>query len=325
MEWEDILRDVQAREWGSLDELNAHLAEKARLYNTASQRRLSGLSPEQAGRLFADDWEGDGPLQLNAKIPLAELRRARFLVNARVVLSTLEERGPVKATASTKRFPRSFVATAMDRMERGDRLYELARTYKDVMNEMDYFPLHLQRIILRMAGLIKLHGGKFSLTQLGRSHLKEERAGELYALLFRTYFRRFNLAYLDAYEQNAALQQTIAMTFYRLRRAGRSWKTPAALAEEMLMEEALDQPLDFRGKNEAYGQFESRVLRPLEEFGLVEKRDEEGPNEFLPSHTYRTSKLFGRFIRFDNDLSRIRSSSGPGGKTDRSSRSRTNR
>lgn len=299
MEWEEILGDAQARNWESLDQLNAWLAQKAQAYNTAPQVRLSGLSPEQAALLFADDWEGGGPLQLNEDVPLSDLGGARFLVNARVVLSMLDQEGAVKATASTKRFPRSFVAAAADRMVRGDELDELERTYKRVLNEIDYFPLHLQRVILRMAGLIKLRGGKFSITQLGRDFLEESRAGELYARLFRTHFRRFNLAYLDGYDQNVALQQTLAMSLYRLRQADRSWKDPAALAEKTLMEEALDQPPDHGGENQAYGQFETRVLRPLEAFGLVEKRAVEGARWFLPQHSYRVNGLFRRFVRFE--------------------------
>lgn len=65
------------------------------------------------------------------------------------------------------------------------------------------------------------------------------------------------------------------------------------------MEEAFDQPPDYSGVNMAYKQFESRVLQPLESFGLIEQRELKGPNLFLPRHEYRVGSLFDRFVRFD--------------------------
>ena len=293
------MAEAGSHDWGSLEELNAWLAQKTRTYNRAPQERLSGLSPEQAARLFADDWGGDGPMQLNEFLALSDLRDAQFLFNARVVLSTLESEGPAKATATTKSFSRKFVSSVIDRMAWKEGLLENVKEFNKVIDEQDVFPLHLQRIILKMSGLIKLRSGKFSTTQKGKGYLPEERVGELYALLFRTYFRSFNLAYLDHLEQNAALQQTLAMTFYRLGRTARSWKRPETLADEILMEEAFDQPPNYRGENMAYDQFETRILRPLEAFGLVEKREVEGPNRFLPRYEYRVGGLFNQFVRFD--------------------------
>lgn len=299
LDWDEIMSEAGSREWGSLEELNAWLARKTRTYNQAPQEQLSGLSPEQAARLFADDWGGGGPLQMNESLTLSDLRDVRFLLNARVVLSTLESEGPVKATAATKSFPRKFVGSVIDRMAWEDGLLEKVKEFNKVIDELDAFPLHLQRIILKMSGLIKLRSGKFSITQKGKAYLPEERAGELYAVLFRTYFRSFNLAYLDHNEQNAAMQHTMAMTLYRLGRAPRSWKSPETWANEILMEDALDQPPNHRGENSTYDQFRTRILRPLEAFGLVEKCELEGPNQFLPQYEYRVGDLFDRFIRFD--------------------------
>lgn len=299
LDWDEIMGEARSRDWESLEELNAWLAQKTRAFNTAPQERLSGLSPEQAARLFADDWEGDGPLQLNESLPLSDLRGARFLVNARVILSTLESEGPAKATATAKSFSRKFVGAVIDRMVWEKGLLEKIKEYNKVIDEQDAFPVHVLRIILRMAGLIKIRSGKYSITQKGQGYLPEERAGELYAHLFRTYFRSFNLAYVDRDEQNAPLQQTLAMTFFRLRRTERSWRKPEALADEILMEEAFDQPADYSGVNMAYKQFEWRVLQPLEAFGLIEQRELEGPNRFLPRHEYQVGDLFDRFVRFD--------------------------
>ena len=291
--------EAGSRDWGSLEELNTWLAQKTRTYNRTPQEQLSGLSPEQAARLFADDWGGDGPLRLNEFLALSDLRDVRFLFNARVVLSTLESEGPAKATATTKSFPRKFVDSVIDRMAWDEGRLENVKEFNKVIDEQDVFPLHMQRIILKLSGLIKMRSGKLSTTQRGKGYLPEKRAGELYALLFRTYFRSFNLAYLDRLEQNAAMQQTMAMTLYRLGRTTRSWKRPETLADEILMEEAFDQPSNYRGENMAYDQFETRILWPLEAFGLVEKREMGKPNRLLPRYEYRVGGLFNRFVRFD--------------------------
>jgi hypothetical protein len=298
LDLDDLFREARSRTWESPDELNAWLAKKTQAYNTRPQRDLAGLSPEQAHRLFQGNWIDQGPLRLNTTLSTSDLRGARFLANARILLTTLEQDGPTKATAASKNFNRTFVRKMIDRLAWDERYLEFVLQYNKVIDEPDMYPLHVLRIVLKLGGLIKLRSGKFSITEKGRKLLPDDQIGALYVHLVTTLFRSFNLAYLDGYPDNPALQHTLPMTLYRLRREGSTWRRPEELADRVLMDAAFDQPEDYPREMPAYGQFETRVLGPLEGFGLVEKRELQSDDWFRTKSEYRKSRLFDRAIQF---------------------------
>lgn len=295
---DDFLRDAESRNWPSLDELNAWLAEKTRRHNSSPQEELGGLSPDQARRLLDGDWETQGPLTLNASLQPADLRSARFVTNARGFLSAMGDAGTVKAT-SAGNLNRKFVAEMLERLDLEFRWLEVLQNYRRVINEQDVFPLHALRVVLDLAGLIKRRSGKFSLTRKGSSLLKEEVSGALYAHLFRTFFRRFNLAYLDGCPPNPALQSTFPVTLYRIGREGGRWALPRELADRSLHPAAFGQAFTWNGEDYAHSQFKLRIVRPLEGFGLLERRDIPSEKPYRSEFETRKSALFDRFLQFE--------------------------
>lgn len=94
--------------------------------------------------------------------------------------------------------------------------------FNKVLNEHDVRPLHIIRIICELARLVRRRKRKFLVTNKGQQLLGEQKAGELYTLLFRTFFRQFNLSYLDGLPECYGLQGTIAYSLYRLKKVGAS-------------------------------------------------------------------------------------------------------
>src|SRR6185437_6169844 len=71
--------------------------------------------------------------------------------------------------------------------------------------------------------------------KLGRELAAPARAGDLHRVLFFTFHRVFNLAYLDRMEENPALQHTIAFSWYQLGRLAADWGSCEAIAKDAVL------------------------------------------------------------------------------------------
>ena len=78
--------------------------------------------------------------------------------------------------------------------------------------------LHILRVVLGLAGLLKKRRGHFSITERGRRLLASRRAAELFELLLRTYFGRFNIFYWRGYPEDPELQRHIVLALWTIRR-----------------------------------------------------------------------------------------------------------
>jgi hypothetical protein len=283
--------------------LNAALGTMSGGYNARPHPDLRGLTPDQARRLFAADWESDrSAVRLNESLSFEEIGNARTPHNTSLLLRLLAEAGGAKATTKGN-LPRTIVAAAYDQIRwpmgrRSDWLDQ-----RKVLNEEEVFPLHVARVLLELAGCIELRSGRFVLTELGERWLGAEGAGEFFAELFRTHFRRLNLAYLDRAEPVPGFQHTVAFTLYRFATEGSDWRTADDLAGTLVHRDIRGElPPGERGDLDFRIIAETRFLRPLEGFGLAESRAvPRDPPSWGNDYEYRKSPLFDRFVEFRLD------------------------
>jgi hypothetical protein len=293
----EVAREMARRNpHATMDELNEALARRVAQYNQTPQRELGGLAPEQVHRLLADEWDGTGVVRLSTDLRLDELSGARTLHNARRMLAHLQREGTVRATDAGN-LRRATVATLMDELELEPDYVDFLRRYSKAINEEDVWPLHVVRVLLELAGLVKRRKGEFSLTRRGAEMLADERAGELFALLFRTHFREMNLEYLTRGLPVPGFQNTIAFTLHALGRHARSWRTAAELAPR-----ALPAPIPGRYRSPDPEMVEMTVehlaLWPLEGFGLMARQTTHPENPLLERSRYRVTPLLDRFLTF---------------------------
>lgn len=296
---QEIFDELGDHEFKDLAEAQAFLQRQVARYNETPQAELGGLSPRQAFELLHLDWEGGGVLRLEAGLALDELDGAEILVNARRMLAALAEAGGMKATQAGN-LNRRAVAQLAALLRWDPKLAEALRTRSRPLNEMDLFPLHVLRVVLGLAGLLRKWKGSFRVTARGRALQSQDRAGELYALLFRTVFRRFNLAYLDRMAgEHREIQDTVAFALYRLGGLADEWTRTKALAREIVLPDvAASVPIDQFGWDRLPWMVETRILRPLGRFGLLELRDVPGKDKYLPDREVRRTALYGSFLRF---------------------------
>ncbi|MGH7648079.1 MAG: hypothetical protein ACREND_08165 [Gemmatimonadaceae bacterium] len=288
----------------SLADANRALERITQQYNSRPQAELGGLSPDQVHRLLTDDWASpDSALVLNASLTLDELASAPLLSDARMLLEYVSAHAPLKETAAHN-LPRSAVADIWP------RLHVLAERHgylkpdvvRGPLNEADVYWLAPLRYALMFAGLLTRRKG-FRITARGREMLEVERAGALYAQLFRTVFREIDLRLFD-FQQQSGLQPTVAYTIFRLGVCARSWSTSETLACTAWLESARDPRPQWEAEHNVdlrHFALENQVLAPLAAFGLLEMRTLPGPEAepWRETTEYRVAALYDRFLRFD--------------------------
>lgn len=297
---------LDANPHATLDDLNAALARRVARYNQTPQRELGGLSPSQVRALIDDDWEGNGPVRLNAALSLDDLAGSRTLANARAFLGLLVDRDGLGAT-TTGSLNRAAVAALLERIELPGTIFDELPPDRKVINEGDVRALHHLRVVLELAGLVRRRKGAFQATRKARELLEPGRAGELFTLLFRTHFRTFNLAYVDRAPEAPGFQRTIAFSMHRFARVGGEWARPEELVDRLVLPAVRDElpvrTLRFGQDAVAWDDLaiiiETRLLRPLAGFGLAESREVRVDGSVLPHYAYRKSPLFDRFLQFE--------------------------
>jgi hypothetical protein len=174
-----------------------------------------------------------------------------------------------------------------------DYLLESERTLK----EGEVRPIHLTRVVAELAGLIERRGARFALTQRGRELHAEARSGELYALLFETWFRRFNLGY-SSFAEWPELQHQIAFTLYRLSVVEAHEQLPADLLATAVLPFAREGAPTNPHHDLPGLLFEQQCLVPLEHFGLLSSSRESDSASQSEKRRFHVTPLYGEFLTF---------------------------
>jgi hypothetical protein len=275
--------------------VNARLEQVVARYNEAPQPDLGGLSPAQTRRLLEPDWEDPaGAIRLRRDLPFDELAGSALLFNARTLLALAIESDGLGATEAGN-LKLDVVATLLDRLRLEPENVEFLRERSKRIREQDVWELHEVRVICELAGLLRKRRQRFEPTKRARALLDERRAGELFELLFRTYFRKYDLEYRDGFEWRE-LQTQAAYTLYRLPIVAQHWRGPRDLIDDVVLPYALESSRD---GEYAYVPLVLRVLDPLVTFGLLARRAPARRFRELSAARYRVSPLFARFVSWE--------------------------
>jgi hypothetical protein len=259
------------------------------------QEEFAGLSPRQLGALIDADWaEKDQPMRLNQGLPLERLSGANLPMQCRRLLAYASEHGGMPATQS------GYLATAtvrelMDDFGGGPPAHPDGRPGRVI--ETDVTPLHVSRILLEIAGALVREKRRFVVTRLGKRLLREDAAGELFARLFTACFQHFDLSYLGGPEW-PELQGEVAYTLYRLAQKGAEWATAEELLPEVVLATALGAAPGADLELLPALLLEMRVIRVLEEFGLMEIDPETSARRMGDERRFRATRLLHEFITF---------------------------
>jgi len=99
--------------------------------------------------------------------------------------------------------------------------------------------------------------------------------------------------------ENKALQDTIAYSLYMVKKHFQKWRNSEGYASNILLPSAYEEALSYGYEFYPEFQLSSRILRPLEAFGLLQRRELQSEDKRMPRYEYKLAPLFDQFIQFN--------------------------
>ncbi len=146
--------------------------------------------------LISTPFAENSPIKINTDLPLFSLHQSPYFKLTHLFLNLVHEEGKIKATKKGN-LPLKLVKALDDSgimsLEHKESVIGKPRT------ETEHEEIHTLRLVCRMAGLLKLQKGIFSLTKKGEKLSIEKNATTLFKEIFHTYCEKFNWSYWDGF------------------------------------------------------------------------------------------------------------------------------
>jgi len=270
------------------------------LANPEVRRWLNGTEPawtmlefDSYNALHEEPSAGNQAIRLEPNLSGTDLAGSAVTCNALLLLRRAADDGGLKLTA-TGNLSRSVVSEMFAIMEWPGLDKEGAYQFHNVINEPDFLPLHFVRVLLQGTKLVRVNRDKLVSTRLGKRMLAPERYGALQALLFHIALWHLNLGYFDRNPVQSWPQNNVGIVLWSLSASANDWLHPDKLTR--LCTVPVIGVLEASWDLGAFA-MESRILRPLMWFGLLESRWE-GKAGLGEPPLYRKTPLFDRFLKF---------------------------
>ena len=225
-----------------------------------------------------------------------EIGAVPLVMAARQVIGRAAAQGGLPLTA-TGALSRADTRALFDLIDWPDYAKDEVLAVNRVLNEADALPVHITRIVLQMAGLLRRRGKTLITTKKAQALLDPNASADLFALLFETTLWRVSLSYFDRAPVEHWPQDHVGIVLWCLSVAANDWADADMLAQVCTVrDERLDRTVrDFSGPA-----MRSRVLRPLTWLGLMEmaRRDDEVQADWMRPSVYRKTALFDAVVGF---------------------------
>ena len=276
---EDFLHDPEVRQWlGGIEPAWTLLT-----FNSLQALRQEPSADDRAIRIAND---------FNA----AEIASSAVARNTVILLQQAMERCGLSLTA-TGNLSRAVVSEMCKLIEwPGYDQADAFRLHK-VINEPDFLPLHIVRLLAEAAQLVRTQRGKLVASPLGKTMVGDARQGSLPAILFHLALWHMDLGFFGRGLLGSWPQADIGIVLWSLSVSAGTWQS----SEKLTRLCTIPKPEMFSGTwDKTSYAMEARILRPLLWFGLLEHRSE-GTTEsrYNDRHFYRKAALFDRMLTFD--------------------------
>ena len=299
----EIEQVMQDQDFASIDDANEFISKVMHERNTQGIDAFHGLSPEQMHNLISQPFTNNGVLALNeqAQLNITDFDNSKVMFLALSLISAIGDKG-IKATATgnlPRNLCRSLNAECIQRF--GAPKYE-----QSINKEMDFFNLHVVRILLELAKLVRVFKGKYILTAPMKKLLTkpEQMPAQLFTLLFNTYCRDFNWAYQGYDESFTFIQQSVGFSMYMLAKYGdsltdSSWYEQQYLSAFPMLEDDIEvHPYLEESKDVQIHRCYQHwfIVNFCEFFGLV-KIKRSNNDHFDQQLELKTTALFSSYIK----------------------------
>lgn len=297
---EEVNEYIRGRNFDSLEDLNAALAEFSERTNRQRHQSFAGLSPDHIHNMLYRPFDGTGEiLTLNRELDTDLVRATPIMEDARIVLEHFAERKTVRATA------KGFLARASAQALHVVLAKEPIEQRFLPQSEENSGSVHWFRLLLQRIGWIKLRKGRFSLTKAGELIVESGIAAKHYHKLLRFYGTRFNWAFRDAYPQIEIIQSGFLFALFLARRNAETLASVDELAGRFLQAFPLAisdiPPTPLHQPEEIFqAAFRLRfVHRFAEPFGLFEVHQPPSQGATEGPLSYRITPLYQQLLSWD--------------------------
>ena len=191
------------------------------------------LEPQSAEALRSEPSPENGALSFASDVEDKALAQSVFVRNALVLLEQMDGKERMWISSSSNCLMKKCVSRLRNLISwpglEGTEHFRKGKTYR----EQDVGELHLLRLLVERAGLIRSAGLWFELTPLGRALLEPGRRGTLQALLFRHAFWDMDLSRFVRVDPRGLPgwwpQGEIGVILWGLSAVAEDWQNAAAL------------------------------------------------------------------------------------------------
>lgn len=288
----------------SMEEANAHMDRISDEFNHAPLDYFQGLSPYQVRCLLDSDWtSADSGLRVSEDLSFEELEAASTLFSdARLFLTRLRDQGGTRATPGGN-MNRKFTHDLSDEM----KSFERHPVLEAHANELELHTFAALRHTLQFGGLLRKVKNTFVVTKKGEKLLEPKHAGELYALLIRTLFTKYELASMDGCPELPDVQDTLPYTLYVISQRATTPIPEEDLVQILFIPAVAEAIADMSRFDTMAGVLARiRIIDPLVQFGLLKLADSTPPktaddgDSLRPNSILKTG-LFDKVVLFNID------------------------
>lgn len=297
---EAVQQVLDSGEYATPEELMGALQEAVVRADDSRHDQLFGLTTGEVLGLIGDDWtEPGGAFWMDDELPKEQLEGSSYCMSALRFLTLAESTGGFKLTPK-KSLNRESVRLLLDSGCFPEVDTAQLLRFSKIINEMDVRPLHMVHLLLLEIGLVRHYKGKLAITKTGRRALEDDGAAMLQCVIFQTLFQEFDLGYLDTLPDYPGVQATIAFILYAIQQSAQEPIAVGDLMARAYMPAVASEFSEGPYPRHALVAFFTRVLNPLENFGLVqvvssgEKRERK-----MDQDQVQVTPLFNAMIHFD--------------------------
>jgi hypothetical protein len=155
-------------------------------------------------------------------------------------------------------------------------------------------------LLLLEIGFVRHYKGKLAITKKGRHALEDDGAAALQCLMFQSLYNEFDLAYLDTLPDYPGVQATIPFIFYAIQQSAQEPIAAGDLIAKAYTPAVAAEFSEGPYPRHALVTFFTRVLRPMEDFGLVQHTRIGNKHERdLARDQVQVTPLFNAMLHFD--------------------------
>lgn len=294
----ELEKALSERSFDTIEDLQAFAAQFMQAQNVRVIDDFHGLTPNQMQHVLYAPFES--PEVLEVATTLVDEPQAPVVELLGRLFEAIGSEG-LKATA-TGNLPRLFCRQAA-LGHWGEEKYAKRTRFGNINQELDFFELHIARVMAEDCGLIRNVRGRWQLTRRCQTMIKKTGMREIYPMVLKHHALRFNWDYAARHDTVPIIQTSCFFTLYLLTLYGQDWREHTFYTEAFVQAfpaaVELTPSTSYMSAEESLktDYFYATLYRFASFMGLAEVQDtSEKPGRF--QYRVRATPLLSQVVRF---------------------------